>query len=72
MIHALAKNLQQHDVHFIDGLLLGMKQIAQFTIFGLHGINLFNDFGQVGIGHDVVHDAGHKLVVGNEHGLNLL
>ena len=48
-----------------------MQKFSQFTVFRLQGINLLNDFGQVGIVHDVVHNAAHKFRVRHERGLNV-
>ena len=62
----LRKQFQQHDVHLVDGLLLRIKQLSQFTIFGLNHLNLFNDLGQVGVGHDVVHDPVYKFGIRQE------
>ena len=51
--------------------MLRVQQFTQFSVFGLHGLYLFNDFGQIGIGHDVVHDSAHKLGIGHETRLDI-
>ena len=68
----MREQFQQHDVHLVDGFLLRIKQFSQLLVFGLHGINLLNDIGQVGIGHDVVHNAVHKFGIGHERRLRKL
>ena len=52
--------------------MLRVQQLAQFSVFGLHGLYLFNDFGQIGIGHDVVHDSAHKFGIGHETRFDVL
>ena len=48
-----------------------MQKFAQFSVFGLNGINLLNDFRQIGIVHNIINNAAHEFRVRHERGLNV-